>query len=80
MSLSDCRIGAAVAVPDIEVAREVYEGKLGLSAVDDDPNGGRTYACGAATNLDVFPSPTRVPRAPPSSACRSTTSSASSPS
>ena len=36
---------------------EFYEGKLGLSAAGDDPDGGRTYECGAETTLHVFPSP-----------------------
>jgi catechol 2,3-dioxygenase-like lactoylglutathione lyase family enzyme len=57
MSLSDYRVDAAVAVSDIERARDFYEGKLGLSAAGEDPDGGRTYACGAGTHLHVFPSP-----------------------
>jgi catechol 2,3-dioxygenase-like lactoylglutathione lyase family enzyme len=57
MSLSDYRVDAAVAVSDMERAREFYERKLGLSAEGDDPDGGRTYACGAGTSLHVFPSP-----------------------
>lgn len=78
MSLSDYRVDTAVAVSDMERAREFYEGKLGLSAEGDDPDGGRTYACGAGTSLHVFPRQTPARRAPPSPAGRSTTSSASS--
>jgi catechol 2,3-dioxygenase-like lactoylglutathione lyase family enzyme len=57
MSLSDYRVGAAVAVSDMERAREFYERSLGLTAPGDDPDGGRTYECGAGTTLHVFPSP-----------------------
>lgn len=57
MSLSRYRVGATVAVGDMERAREFYEGKLGLSAARDDTDGGRTYQCGEQTTLHVFPSP-----------------------
>lgn len=57
MDLSSCRVAAAVAVSDMETAREFYEGKLGLAAQGEDGDGGRTYACGAGTSLHVFPSP-----------------------
>ena len=38
-------------------AKEFYEGKLGLTAWGDDPDGGRTYLCGEQSTLHVFPSP-----------------------
>lgn len=57
MSLSSYRVGAAVAVSDMERAREFYERKLGLTAQGDDLDGGRTYECGERTTLHVFPSP-----------------------
>jgi catechol 2,3-dioxygenase-like lactoylglutathione lyase family enzyme len=57
MSLSSYRVGAAVAVSDMNRAKEFYEGTLGLTAAGDDPDGGRTYACGEQTTLHVFPSP-----------------------
>jgi catechol 2,3-dioxygenase-like lactoylglutathione lyase family enzyme len=57
MSLSSHRVGAAVAVSDMDRARDFYESKLGLTAAGDDPDGGRTYECGEQTTLHVFPSP-----------------------
>ena|ERR1051326_8669357 len=56
MSLSTCIVGAAVAVSDMQRAREFYEGKLGLTG-SDDPDGGRTYQCAGETTIHVFPSP-----------------------
>lgn len=57
MGLSDGKVGAAIAVTDMARAAEFYEGKLGLRSGGDDPDGGRTYACGGGTTLHVFPSP-----------------------
>jgi catechol 2,3-dioxygenase-like lactoylglutathione lyase family enzyme len=57
MLLNTYRVGAAVAVADMESAKEFYERKLGLTAAGDDPDGGRTYACGEQTSIHVFPSP-----------------------
>jgi catechol 2,3-dioxygenase-like lactoylglutathione lyase family enzyme len=57
MSLSNYRVGAAIAVSDMDRARDFYEGKLGFAAAGDDPDGGRTYECADQTSLHVFPSP-----------------------
>lgn len=58
MGLSDSKVGAAIAVTDIDRAVEFYEGKLGLrSTGGGDPDGGRTYECGGGSTLHVFPSP-----------------------
>ena len=57
MSLSDSRVGATVAVSDMDRAKEFYEGKLGLSAGEDQADGGRTYTCGEGTQIHVYPSP-----------------------
>src|SRR5438045_4087301 len=57
MLLTTYRVDAAVAVADMESAREFYERKLGLTAVGDDSDGGRTYVCGEQTSIHVFPSP-----------------------
>ena len=57
MPLSSYRVGAAIAVSDMNRAREFYEGKLGLTAAGDDADGGRTYECAEQTTLHVFPSP-----------------------
>jgi catechol 2,3-dioxygenase-like lactoylglutathione lyase family enzyme len=39
------------------MAREFYEGKLGLSGGDDQPDGGHTYPCGDGTRIHIYPSP-----------------------
>jgi catechol 2,3-dioxygenase-like lactoylglutathione lyase family enzyme len=57
MGLSDGRVGAAIAVTDMDRAVEFYEGKLGLRGEGDEADGGRTYQCGGGTTLHVFPSP-----------------------
>jgi catechol 2,3-dioxygenase-like lactoylglutathione lyase family enzyme len=57
MSLSNYRVGAAIAVSDMSRAKDFYEGKLGFTAAGDDPDGGRTYDCAEGTTLHVFPSP-----------------------
>ena len=57
MSLSNSRVGAAIAVSDMNRARDFYEGRLKFAAAGDDPDGGRTYECGEQTTLHVFPSP-----------------------
>jgi len=56
MALERYKVGALVAVSEMERARDFYEGKLGLVAGGDDPDGGRTYTCGEQTMLHVFPS------------------------
>lgn len=43
MSLNSYRVGAAVAVSGMDRTEDVSEGKLGLKARGDDPDGGRTY-------------------------------------
>ena len=63
MSLNNYRVGAAVAVSDMDRAKEFYEGRLGLTAAGGDaPDGGRTYECGELTTLHVFPSTAGAPR------------------
>jgi catechol 2,3-dioxygenase-like lactoylglutathione lyase family enzyme len=58
MGLSDGKVGATIAVSDMDRAIEFYEGKLGLAATEgEDPDGGRTYECGGGTALHVYPSP-----------------------
>ena len=58
MGLNDGRVGAAIAVSNMDRAVEFYEGKLGLrSTGGDDPDGGRTYECGGGTTVHIFPSP-----------------------
>lgn len=56
MGLSNAKVGAAVAVSDMERAKEFYERKLGLTDGWDTGDGGRTYPCGGGTEIHVFPS------------------------
>jgi catechol 2,3-dioxygenase-like lactoylglutathione lyase family enzyme len=65
MPLSKYEVGAAVAVSDMERAREFYEGRLGLTAPGgEQPDGGRRYACAAGTTIHVYPSPDGAGRSP----------------
>ena len=58
MGLQDGKVGATIAVTDMDRAVEFYEGKLGLSpAGGNEPDGGRTYECAEGTSLHIFPSP-----------------------
>jgi catechol 2,3-dioxygenase-like lactoylglutathione lyase family enzyme len=50
-------VRASIAVSDLARAAEFYEGKLGLSAVEERPES-RIYACGGDTALHVYESPT----------------------
>jgi len=56
VNLADYPVGPAIAVTDMERAREFYEGKLGLQGTDAG-DGGRDYMCGEGTSIHVFPSP-----------------------
>jgi catechol 2,3-dioxygenase-like lactoylglutathione lyase family enzyme len=55
MGLSEARVGAAIAVSDMERAKDFYEGKLGLAGGEDTGDGGHTYPCGEGTELHIFP-------------------------
>jgi catechol 2,3-dioxygenase-like lactoylglutathione lyase family enzyme len=57
MGLSDSRVEPTIAVSDMARAKEFYEGKLGLSGGDDQPDGGHTYPCGEGSRFHVYPSP-----------------------
>jgi catechol 2,3-dioxygenase-like lactoylglutathione lyase family enzyme len=57
MRLSESRVEATIPVSDMAKAKSFYEGKLGLSGGDDEPDGGHTYPCGDGTSLHVYPSP-----------------------
>jgi catechol 2,3-dioxygenase-like lactoylglutathione lyase family enzyme len=56
MGLSDHPVTASVAVSDITRSREFYEGKVGLSGGQDQPDGGHTYDCAGGTKFHVYPS------------------------
>ena len=57
MSLSNSRVEPTIAVSDMGSAAQFYEGKLGLSGGEDQPDGGRTYPCGEGSRIHVYPSP-----------------------
>ena len=57
MGLSDYRVLPAIAVSDMDRAREFYEGKLGLTSMGERPDGGIRYACGEGSSIHVYPSP-----------------------
>jgi len=47
--LSRCRVGAEIAVHDMDASRAFYEGVLGLvPATAEEPAGNIAYACGEA--------------------------------
>jgi catechol 2,3-dioxygenase-like lactoylglutathione lyase family enzyme len=57
MSLSDHRLGTAVAVADYKLAREFYEGKVGLRVKEAWDGQMVAYECGGGTLLTVYVSP-----------------------
>jgi catechol 2,3-dioxygenase-like lactoylglutathione lyase family enzyme len=56
MGLSKYKVGAGLAVSDMDRAREFYEGKLGLS-VGIDSGDNVQYWCGEGTVMHVYLSP-----------------------
>ena len=56
MSLSDSKVGATIAVTDIDRAKQFYEGKLGLSPGDGEPPEAALYPCGEGSQLLVYAS------------------------
>ena len=56
MGLSDHPVTASIAVSDMSRATGFYEGKLGLSGGQEQPDGGRTYDCAGGTKVHVYPS------------------------
>jgi catechol 2,3-dioxygenase-like lactoylglutathione lyase family enzyme len=63
MGLSDSRVGAVVAVADLEAARRFYEDKLGLKPEGPEEQGVR-YPCADGTALFVYPSPENAGQSP----------------
>jgi catechol 2,3-dioxygenase-like lactoylglutathione lyase family enzyme len=57
MGLSDSPVSTAIAVSDMDRAKEFYEGKLGLSGGEDEVDGGVTYPCADGTTIHPYPSP-----------------------
>jgi catechol 2,3-dioxygenase-like lactoylglutathione lyase family enzyme len=56
MGLESCKVEAIVAVKDMAMAREFYEGKLGLAGGPEGDDGGVTYRCAGETSIHVYPS------------------------
>jgi catechol 2,3-dioxygenase-like lactoylglutathione lyase family enzyme len=59
MSLSDSKVGATLAVSDLQRARSFYEEKLGLTAqqnMGDEDGGAVIYGAGGDTTLFVYTS------------------------
>ena len=63
MSLSESKVGATIAVSDMQRAREFYEGKLGLSPGPMDEGAGVVYECGQGTTVLVYHSPEHAGKA-----------------
>lgn len=57
MSLSDYQVGAVLATADMKRAREFYEGKLGLSPMDEATEELVGYEAGKETGISVYLSP-----------------------
>ena len=64
-SLANCRVSPGadvtfinqktwIAVSNMFHVTDFYEEKLGLAAVEDEPDGSRVYACGGGTSLQVY--------------------------
>jgi len=56
LSLSDCEVGAGIAVRDMKRARQFYEDTLGLKPGDVGSDQGVSYLCGGNTAIHVYPS------------------------
>lgn len=56
MSLSDSKVGATIAVADMDRARAFYEGMLGLTPGTMDEAGGVVYECGGGSEVLVYAS------------------------
>ena len=60
MSLSDFRVRTSIAVSEIARAADFYEGKLGLTAGEEQSDESRIYPCGGGSSLHVYESPTQA--------------------
>ena len=63
MGLSDHRVGATIAVSDMDGAKGFYEGKLGLTPGPMDEPQGVVYECGGGSTLFVYHSPKHAGKA-----------------
>src|SRR3954453_8732976 len=62
MGLSDSTVETAIAVSDLERARDFYERALGLVPGEQEEQGSR-YPCGGGTGIFVYLSPDNAGRA-----------------
>jgi catechol 2,3-dioxygenase-like lactoylglutathione lyase family enzyme len=63
MGLSDSRVGALMAVSDLDRARAFYEGQLGLVPGDEEEEG-VAYPCAEGTGIFVYLSPDNAGKSP----------------
>ena len=63
MGLSNSEVRATIAVSDIDRAKEFYEGRLGMSALEGGPDAVRIYECGNGSHLQVYASPDHAGKA-----------------
>jgi catechol 2,3-dioxygenase-like lactoylglutathione lyase family enzyme len=56
MGLKDCRVGALMAVSDLDTARRFYEDQLGLVPAEREQEGVR-YLCAEGTSLFIYLQP-----------------------
>jgi catechol 2,3-dioxygenase-like lactoylglutathione lyase family enzyme len=61
MGLTDCRVGALIAVSDLDTARRFYEQQLKLTAVEEEEQAVR-YPCAQGTSVLVYLSPENAGR------------------
>lgn len=64
MSLSTYKVRTSIAVSDLSRAAEFYEGKLGLTAGEEQSDESRIYACGGGTSVHLYESPAHAGKAP----------------
>jgi catechol 2,3-dioxygenase-like lactoylglutathione lyase family enzyme len=64
MGLKDSQVEAAVAVSDLDRARDFYEGRLGLEPGDQEPGVSVRYPCGGGTRIFVYLAPDNAGRSP----------------
>jgi catechol 2,3-dioxygenase-like lactoylglutathione lyase family enzyme len=57
MSVSGLKVVPTIAVSDMAMAKEFYEGKLGLSDGKEQPDGGTIYPAGEGSSVHIYPSP-----------------------
>jgi catechol 2,3-dioxygenase-like lactoylglutathione lyase family enzyme len=63
MGLNDCRVGATIAVSDLDRARRFYEDQLQLAPGEEEGEGVR-YLCAEGTSIFIYLSPENAGRSP----------------